>query len=196
LLSILALAQHYRIRTRLLDWTTKPLVAAYFAAKDACLERSKNRALDPSTRRLAVYGAIIAIHDKWLEVGPTEDQKRGLVQIVRAPHSGNPNLHAQGGIFTVVRTGHLLWDSIEVPLAADRADNFQVTALTLSWADAPDLLYLLSQVGVSAVSVFPGFSGVVESLDEEKFWPKEFLYPRPQFHSDFWSDAEEAEAPN
>jgi len=187
LLSIVALAQHYRIRTRLLDWTTKPLVAAYFAAKDACLERARNPKIDPSTRSLAVYGAIVAIHDDWLEVDPTEDQKRGLVQIVRAPHSGNPNLHAQAGIFTFVRTGHLLWDTIEEPLAADTADNFQVTALTLSWAHAPDLLYLLSQVGVSAVSVFPGFGGVVESLDEEKFWPKEFLYPRPQYHSDFWS---------
>lgn len=165
----------------------KPLVAAYFAAKSACLERAKNKAMDPTMRHLVVYGAIVAIHDQWLDVKKAEDQKLGLVEVVRAAHSGNPNLHAQGGLFTFVKSGHLLWDNVEEPLPIDSASNFNVTALTLSWAEAPALLYLLAQVGVSAVSVFPGFGGVVESLDEEKFWPKEYLYPRPIAHTDFWS---------
>lgn len=33
---IYALAQHYLVPTRLLDWTTRPLVAAYFAAQHIC----------------------------------------------------------------------------------------------------------------------------------------------------------------
>jgi len=193
LLSILAMAQHYGIPTRLLDWTTHPLIAAYFAAKDACNERAKNR--NPTGKRLAVYGAIISFIEEWFDKDNAKDFTRGVVEVIRAPHAGNPNLHAQGGLFTLVRTDHLKWDDVEAPMPPEKANNFTVTALTLSWLDAPALLYLLSHLGVSAASVLPGFGGVVESLDEEKYWPKQFLYPRPQYYSDFWGPADDEPEP-
>src|SRR5215472_13336883 len=38
---IYALAQHYLVPTRLLDWTSRPLVAAYFAAQEAAAAARK-----------------------------------------------------------------------------------------------------------------------------------------------------------
>jgi hypothetical protein len=186
LLSILALAQHHGVPTRLLDWTANPFVAGYFAAKGVCLLRA--RGATTVGKRLAVFSAIISHLDR------PQRERKGLggptVELVRAPYAGNPNLRAQSGVFTLLRNDGLRAEEPEMPLAVDRSGDLQLHAATLSWEEAPALLYLLARLGVSAATVFPGLGGVVDSLDEEKYWPKRYLYPRAQYHSDFWTPAE------
>ena len=87
---LLAFAQHYRVPTRLTDWTSDPLIAAYFAASDALREREYKRVSDG---RMSVF-AMAAVY---LDVGAA--QKRGA--IVDAPIAGNSNLAAQHGRFVL-----------------------------------------------------------------------------------------------
>lgn len=47
---LMALAQHYRLPTRLLDWSTRAYVAAYFAISDALAKKG-----DMGAERLAVW---------------------------------------------------------------------------------------------------------------------------------------------
>lgn len=181
--AMFALAQHYDIPTRLLDWTSKPLVAAYFAAVGVA--RRTFEEADQADNELAVWALNSALVTSWL---------RNLdpgVAVVTAPSVSNPNLHAQGGRFTLVqyKAGNdlALRDHpppldrlIEGYLPKDVPDNLHhllpaLVKLTLPAAEARSLLRLLADHEVTAAEVYPGHRGAAEAIREQKWmqWARE-----------------------
>jgi hypothetical protein len=189
MLGVVALAQHYGIPTRLLDWSHKPLVACYFAAASVAKKPRKLSA----TRQLAVWGLRKAVVFPDLEFIDGGSVPR--FQIVEVPYSSNPNLAAQAGLFTLdrrARVGGRLEESLPAAINA-KSDarglrriaglpRFKTPAvfhkLTLPHAEARNLLRLLATEGISAATVFPGLKGVVESLKEQASWGLEEIGPR------------------
>jgi hypothetical protein len=85
---LFGMAQHYGIPTRLLDWSERALVAAYFAASGA------SGAAEGSGLHMAVW----ALDHSRLESIASSDER---VIVVRAPLATNPNLRAQRRLFTL-----------------------------------------------------------------------------------------------
>jgi len=169
-LHMFALAQHYGIPTRLLDWTRRPVIAAYFAVEALAAQRRAGlRGQGPC----AVWVLDAAAIDRLSRDASSDPTIDPAVFLVTAPRATNPNLAAQGGLFTLVqpRTGdpHPVPDLDEAlrRVAPKLSGPGPVLCrITLPPAEARVTLRMLADEGVHAATVRPGLDGVVETLRE------------------------------
>ncbi len=184
-LYVYALAQHYGIQTRLIDWTRKSRVAAYFAARKIAEEITKNVYTDEALTTTSI--CVWAINKKkilteyhW--IFPKEPDYAPRVRFITAPQASNPNLNAQAGLFTVdtdpkrrIPLDKLVLDGldriIDESVAARISQNpLFIVKLELPYRHARELLRLLAAEAVTAASVFPGYEGAASALTERTFW--------------------------
>lgn len=173
---VFALAQHYGLATRFLDWTRLPLAAAYFAATDSFDQ--------PSEVKLMAVWAFSTVSDatrKGLTYRPFE--VRRSVVVVTAPYASNPNLRAQEGVHVARTATRLGW--LDPAERYDLADHLEkVGAFGLQFgrpallkfvvdrSEAPALLWYLAKEGVTAARLFPGYAGAARSVLEARWLVK------------------------
>lgn len=179
--SVLALAQHYGVKTRLLDWTRNANIAAYFACSSALKRQTQGR--------LAVWRTDAGPLDATSMFSPPRfdgavDQKC-RVHVVDVPYSGNANLAAQSGRFTLceideshpvlkfntpldVMIARLRDDLKDAPLGFLLGDPTKSAFLKLTapTSEAVRIMSLLHGSGVDASRIFPGFGGCAAGLEE------------------------------
>lgn len=157
LFEIMAVAQHYDVPTRLLDWTERSYVACYFAAASANFE------LDSHTNLplLAVWALDTTFHEDW-----------STVRIVRTPGGTSRNQAAQSGLFTTHNVKEYgVFDEYKSEALDDVEEIYSrsrsiapLIKMTLPVPEAPELLHLLSKLGVDGSTLFPGYHGVAKTV--------------------------------
>ncbi len=156
LYEIMAVAQHYDVPTRLLDWTERSFVACYFAASSANFEIDSRE-----MPRLAIWA-----------LDTTQAMHWKTVKVIRTPGGTSKNQAAQSGLFTTHEIkGYGSDDLYQVEALEDVEEIYRLTGshtplikMTLPIEEAPALLDLCSRLGVDGSTIFPGFHGVAKSV--------------------------------
>jgi hypothetical protein len=162
---VLALAQHYRAKTRLLDWTYDPSTALYFAVSGALQSGTVDQSKSFSIFILAsIYISLGSSHER-------DENKRAT--ILQIPIAANANMAAQKGLLIRVPWLKDMWDGEKAQATDDPSKN--VSALVDSRLMRLDLSYkhlsyavdYLHKRNVYGTTIYPGTHGLAAFAEDE-----------------------------
>jgi hypothetical protein len=163
-----ALAQHYGIPTRLLDWTHDPFVAAFFSSKNTTVKDGE----------LCIWAL-----NSYLMGGIIAGDRDCPFSMVTPHYGGNPNLAAQKGLFTHWATDMPNFHSLKDAVLVDRRPLDELVRqyfidrkisvglpvfikMVLSSEKSKELAMHLRNFGYGPAKIFPGYAGVAAAMTD------------------------------
>jgi FRG domain len=151
---LLAIAQHYGLATRLLDWTFNPLTAAYFAVSDTAAEDKDGVVHAHFSEKEPIDMEEIA-SDKKRE-GSSPFKQKGIRRV--RPSAVTPRIARQGGIFT-------LHENPQVRMEGLIGKGERLERIVIPAAVKKDFAVFLSHMGVNRLSLFPDLDGLSQHMN-------------------------------
>lgn len=151
-IDLLVLAQHFGMKTRLLDWTTNPLAALWFA----CAGNSKGK------RRGDRYVYLLDAKDRFVPETPDFDPFDIDATKLIEPRLSNDRIVAQHGCFTVHRYSKR--SQCFVPLERQSLAIKQLSEFVIPSRYIDSILASLDRVGINQSTLFPDLEGLCRYL--------------------------------
>jgi hypothetical protein len=157
---LLGLAQHFGLPTPLLDWSTSPYIAAYFAFADAL----ENRSSRPNVDKVRIFALTNDFINRSRTDSVVVSYFKPYVSPLEISYRNNPRLYAQQGCFLVSNHCNL---SALIRGRELVEDSRYLFAADLPVHLAAEVLQDLAFMGVSGATLFPGLDGVSRMLKHE-----------------------------
>ena len=175
-IELAGLAQHYGVKTRLLDWSQDINVAIYFAISGLMkIEESK-----------MPKNILLWVLDTTIFKAPEEDIPS--IFLYTPKYAGNPNLRAQKGVFSVNciyndytgingnnfamadKETKSLDDIIKEAKRDTRNEEPILYKILIPTPQDDELYNYLRNEGYDASLIFPGYDGVTKTISEQLYW--------------------------
>lgn len=163
-INLMAIAQHYKLRTRLLDWSDSALVALWFAVSG-----------DSKGDNSVVYALSLPQDDHWLRRaydgtvidGETDDPlhddfKWGDGIIGHAPDALSPRIVNQQGFFTI-------HENPIADMTKLRLGEIKMAAAIIDVRNRDKIRQKLSKFGFHERRIYPDLEGLAKHVDYEVF---------------------------
>ncbi len=170
--NLVALAQHYGIKTRLLDWSRDFFVSLYFAARKAIDEILLNSSC-------LNEDMVIWAFPSDFSYSPCDNNYVPPIKFIVPDYNKNPNIYAQQGVLMYWDNNSLKCnDKYEDPLDLKtnmyyREIEFTETDLAVRFSkiyipitECIKILEHIDKLGYNTYTLFPGYRGIVNSINE------------------------------